>query len=845
MQNILGENYDRLRPRGAKAIRHGIAQIKACKNTDPLEAKRLDQEDESSQEINQSNLSGKYHDTQILAVPSPPQEVNHIQTLETPVLAYNAQTDTNLTTIDPAALLSNQDDGAQNSIVPPLPTVINNIGIVSPQDLIKIKYNNGYEIKEYKKAIQNPNVSRFGYDTTNQHLEKENVSLLPSPLVDEASVWRSFVKDDLFYEKAQPEIWVTSSDQGNNPQKDSLVQAPVTDDANFTTLGTGTLPTTTLSADNIRISNRFSSTRKSMGLFTKRRSQGTSQIDCTGKSKLLDSPRLMKSLSKYPLEEGHWLLDTLKRFSSSTSSTLSKIRSSCCSSNLLPQLTSAEDGAQRDSETQRISETQLPLSQDLEEPCVDVMGIKTHKHDHECQNCLGFHRVPPPNLWPNSMELPGDLIATIANTFVFNSDCELYSTSKSCLGRCDRCLLQNMSPDHLEEFSIPFAVRNYKNGLPIRQIWFPSSAEWSDRYDNSALHIAAALGADVKTLIEMCQSGLDINKTNTAGQTFMHLLAPKDTFSDLETNFSEGHIIWLARELRLLSFNFAKADILGETFLAPLHRRKCFPIVFWQSLLSWTCSNGSLQDYELKIRLVRGARQLSEHYGEHELLESPAVVSSRIAGWLHGERHSGSRVRKLLGGTEEDLAHLKHFEDELGRSCFQILAIPVKAPRSSEQHKAFAKSQLAKLRSPLRFGFDPNHHDIWGETPLMAFIRASEDTCFLEELLEHGAGVNARNYYGESALHIAIKCGRLGATRMLLEYKANVHARDKAGDGVIKVGEKHQRRAKNKERLYGSITACLVMTMAAGAVAAPSTYDEWSLPTSYSQCDHGIAKDWP
>lgn len=48
-------------------------------------------------------------------------------------------------------------------------------------------------------------------------------------------------------------------------------------------------------------------------------------------------------------------------------------------------------------------------------------------------------------------------------------------------------------------------------------------------------------------------------------------------------------------------------------------------------------------------------------------------------------------------------------------------------------------------------------------------------------LLEHGANLNAADYSGDSALHVASRSGKIPVVELLLEYGVNVDFRDKEG----------------------------------------------------------------
>ena len=53
---------------------------------------------------------------------------------------------------------------------------------------------------------------------------------------------------------------------------------------------------------------------------------------------------------------------------------------------------------------------------------------------------------------------------------------------------------------------------------------------WSDKYGNTSLHAAAALGACFNVLLYFIRSGVDVKRTNAAGQTFLHVFRLQDPY---------------------------------------------------------------------------------------------------------------------------------------------------------------------------------------------------------------------------------------------------------------------------------------------------------------------------
>lgn len=144
------------------------------------------------------------------------------------------------------------------------------------------------------------------------------------------------------------------------------------------------------------------------------------------------------------------------------------------------------------------------------------------------------------------------------------------------------------------------------------------------------------------------------------------------------------------------------------------------------------------------------------------------------------------------------------------------------------------KLRYELVRNAILAGVDINHYDKAGNTVLMSFVifmQDGEDDQILLELLHHlinsGANLDWRNRHGETALHIAVRLGRKVATRVLLECRANVHARTPEGKGVLAIGEKNYFEARYDQPLYASIHACMALAIKYRATAAPTLVDEW------------------
>ena len=166
---------------------------------------------------------------------------------------------------------------------------------------------------------------------------------------------------------------------------------------------------------------------------------------------------------------------------------------------------------------------------------------------------------------------------------------------------------------------------------------------------------------------------------------------------------------------------------------------------------------------------------------------------------------------------------------------------PVRRQQTSENAVDSCSTRL-ELRFELAKGIlmagaDPNHYDLNGNTPLMAFAaELPEDNDYktgpkiLDLLVKHGADVHARNRAGETALHIAVRCGRKLAVKTLVRLAANVHARDSSGSSVLDVADNKMRSCRDEDPSeYAHYEACraYLSSIKAQAVQQPTVLDEW------------------
>ncbi|KAL8648460.1 MAG: hypothetical protein Q9226_005982 [Calogaya cf. arnoldii] len=413
--------------------------------------------------------------------------------------------------------------------------------------------------------------------------------------------------------------------------------------------------------------------------------------------------------------------------------------------------------------------------------------------------------------------LPGDFITSHVNTFWDHVCCKTPPTSRwdgmtFCRGCC-----QEPMPGTYRRWCIPFAVIRAKRDLQVAEkyrdprvtvIWCDEGDPWwVDRFGNTSLHIAAALGARWQELKDIIEKGAGIHVCNSAGQTFMHVLNPYPR----ESNDS---LLDLTDFLRRNNFKFDHRDVLGHTFIDSLEHRGIQLAECWPTSIV----------YNLRREL----------YGDDRTAK---VTPPWFHAWSEDLSYNCStHLWELLKVPRTVLPRFKHFQDFQdfhGRNDLHTAVNKTeKPPEISEQ--SFNDSSLSIVKYLLSIGVEVDHHDNQGETPLMTHIRTlpSQDDIILE-LLHSGADINARNEEGETALHISIKLGDIIGTKALLAQRAtvNLHVRNwfGFGEGLLTVAAAAQRRAKDDVGLYAKITTCMALAIDSGAIIQPTLFDEWNL----------------
>lgn len=298
-------------------------------------------------------------------------------------------------------------------------------------------------------------------------------------------------------------------------------------------------------------------------------------------------------------------------------------------------------------------------------------------------------------------------------------------------------------------------------------------------------------------------------------------------------------IYCLRSDLEESGFNFWRLDVQGRTFVETLKADGINAVDFAHCLLEPFVQkhpeSGYLKNYDFSMKIFKTCGGSREHWnflGWHKFVK---LRSPRNAH-LPYTPYDGESLLSMPDNMNDPKVYedFRDFGDSQGRNWLHIAAQGVfehDCPKCELCRQcSFNASRLGLVKELLKANIEVGHHDDSGETPLMVHVRSlPSNDAIINELLRYGAHPDARNRKGESALHVSLKVGNIGATKALLRRGANVHARNKKGESLLSVAERAQRLAKNDLGLYARITACIALAVDAGAIAAPDLFLEWDV----------------
>ena len=128
----------------------------------------------------------------------------------------------------------------------------------------------------------------------------------------------------------------------------------------------------------------------------------------------------------------------------------------------------------------------------------------------------------------------------------------------------------------------------------------------------------------------------------------------------------------------------------------------------------------------------------------------------------------------------------------------------------TELHNAAEKGNLRKVKELLNRGAKINAKDFYGTQPIhLAAIRGHSNV--VKELLNRGAKVNAQDTYYRQPIHKAAERGHSNVVKELLNRGANIHAQDFYGNQPIHVAAKKGRLIVVKELISRGANAKSVL----------------------------------
>ncbi|OBR06863.1 Ankyrin repeat protein [Colletotrichum higginsianum IMI 349063] len=415
----------------------------------------------------------------------------------------------------------------------------------------------------------------------------------------------------------------------------------------------------------------------------------------------------------------------------------------------------------------------------------------------------------------------------------------------------------------------PYAQHILLHGVPP-----DGRLDQRDAFGNTILHLLAAGDARHELLFRAIESSPNPSATNSAGQTFLHVL------NDTWFAHKAVSLFQLIKYLQRSEFLYA-CDVYGRNFCHVLHSKE-------HGILDRDTKNALLKLFDameycrrdafgnipesapigLPVRRAYTAavgQEMSPARGSRTLrqVSSPIEEQAELLK-LVNDAHTHVRIQDKQGRNglhcladailSQDSLFARfpqHLPNASGKEQQQptTAAVAAAAPGRKRKHNKpvlggslfdSSKDRLTIreriVRDLIELGVDPNHYDKYGNTVLMAFVaQLPEDDDYkkpvqiLEFLIEAGADVNARNRNGETALHIAVRRGKKLAMRTLTQHGANAHARDVEGRSVLQVADRMVVSSKQNIQ-YSHYEACHAwLSGQAKAVQSPTVHQEWEL----------------
>ncbi|XXG96912.1 hypothetical protein Hte_003203 [Hypoxylon texense] len=465
-----------------------------------------------------------------------------------------------------------------------------------------------------------------------------------------------------------------------------------------------------------------------------------------------------------------------------------------------------------------------------------------------------------------SYAVPGDFLNV--DLFSKRVSCDIESSShqtKTCWCRIADDLLQDPT-------MFPFG----NGGISARHISFEELSQRQDCFGNTTFHQFAAMDGDKEYFIGLISQSLQhpqlpVRATNTAGQTFLHVL--HQSWLDGTPRLDE-----LLNILKSAEFDILATDVYGRSFFHVLQHKKQDAARIPAHLLDWNSLRRrdafGVKPMDSRTRQPDAtSAQVMRHGGGGPLNlraswtpeMSPTTID--IPTDLGGE----SRIRPQTEMIQIVLDAVKveninstqpnpRSEDSRGRNAFHCLAEveldpqrvqdPIHGVQGQKKRKFKEEDEESKpapgrhdqrlelLQGLIYAKVDANHYDSRGQTPLMSFImyRPEESRSDKEDMekiirLLHGAGADLekRNRQGETALHVAARSGKKVALKELLQLGANPYARDACGLSVLAAIDELFMNTEADGALTARLEACrgVFSSVVKADAQEPTVAQEW------------------
>ena len=428
------------------------------------------------------------------------------------------------------------------------------------------------------------------------------------------------------------------------------------------------------------------------------------------------------------------------------------------------------------------------------------------------------------------------------------------------------------------------SIRDRWANTPIPDLIADPNFMTKDSFGNTVFHYLATQDTLQDLFFHLISQAqrepkLPIHDTNTADQTFLHVLHP--------SWFQEGsRLSELLEVLRAQNFDISATDVYGCNFyhilrdnvgnsarfpgdatdMSRINRRDAFGLKPMDAY--------SARDTVQPAPHTQVTQGASMRASPGSARPTPRIITQAGTGkeeelYMHADL---MRVILKAVGVDEKLAPNAMNEDAQGRNGFHCLAEvdlclgpdntnhgsrayhidesslsppgqnkrrhndseEIEVPRTISNSR-----RLELVQGLINAGVDANQYDRNGNTPLMSFVLKSRDTTKYEKdecemilrTLVHSAGarLELRNRNGETALHLAARHGKTVALRVLLELHANPNTRNGQGLSILQVLDNLYLTTERDDKHNARFEACraILTRTEDSAKQDPNLFDEW------------------